>query len=181
MSTRKTDPLLLAGRVLTLIMQGLVGLACAGLAITIPILIIFKDRINSEIAENFGSSVSDFPVATITVLLLIGIAIMYFAFRFFGRLRQIIETVEEGDPFVPENADRLTSMAWLLTGTYVLFGVAAAIAISLKSWVEQLKGEDFQLAFSVDLSMILMIIVLFILARVFRKGTEMREDLEGTV
>lgn len=33
----------------------------------------------------------------------------------------------------------------------------------------------------IDASGILLVILLFILARVFRKGTEMREDLEGTV
>ncbi|WP_394730573.1 DUF2975 domain-containing protein [Altererythrobacter sp. GH1-8] len=181
MSKRPTDPLLLAGRVLTLIMQGLMALCSIVLAIILPVLFFFRDSINAELLAEHGTTAAQIPAGTIAGLFIIIIVVTLLAFRFFGFLRRIIETVEKGDPFVPDNADRLTSMAWHLTGIYILMSVAAAVGLALESWVETLDETDVHVAFSFDMSMVLTIVILFILARVFRKGTEMREDLEGTV
>ncbi len=181
MSLRATDPLLLAGRVLTIIMQAMMAIAAAILAITLPALLIFRSEIIVELVAEHGPAASDPPVLAISALLVVICLVLLAFFRFFGNLRRIIETVGEGDPFVPENADRLTQMAWLMTGSYLLIGIAAAIAVTVVEWAKTLGETDGSMALSFDLSAILSIIVLFILARVFRKGTEMREDLEGTV
>ena len=101
---------------------------------------------------------------------------------FFGKLRAIIATVGEGDPFAPANAQRLSRMAWLMLGVQVLTWPAALFAAELADWASQY--EDFTLDLSgdgFDLTGILLVIILFILARVFRHGAAMREDLEGTV
>jgi len=185
MSTRTTDPLLLAGRVLTLIMQGIMALGVAALTIVLPAIVFFQDKINAEIASEVavgpGTTATDLPVLPLVGVIAIALAILVLAFRFFGFLRQIIETVGEGDPFVPDNADRLTKMAWHLTAVYALSAAAVAIAVTLTSWFEAIGENDFHVAVGFDLSAILTIVILFILARVFRKGTEMRDDLEGTV
>ncbi len=110
-----------------------------------------------------------------------GAAVVGTAFVFFGKLRQIINTVGEGDPFVPENADRLNMMAWMLLGIYLLGGAASGVALFVANWVRQIEDAQFTVAGGFDLTSILMIIILFILARVFKHGAEMREDLEGTV
>ena len=41
-------------------------------------------------------------------------------FVFFGKLRHIIGTVEQGDPFVSDNASRLTVMAWIMLSVQLL-------------------------------------------------------------
>lgn len=181
MSTRKTDPLLLAGRILTLIMQGFMAIAGLALAIAIPFVIFMRDKINSELIAEKGPDVLPFPTLQIALLMLLALGAVYLVFRFFGNLRKIIATVGEGDPFVPENADRLTQMAWLLTGVYGFAIAMGLVAISVAKWAKTMGETDFHFATGFDLSAILTIIILFILARVFRKGTEMREDLEGTV
>lgn len=181
MSSRPTDPLLLAGRVLTFIMQGLMALGGAALVAALPFMIFLQDRITGAIQEQTGNPELAVPMFALILIVILGIGALVLAFRFFGKLRQIIETVEEGDPFVPDNADRLTAMAWHLTAIYGLFAVMAIIAIGLSPFIETIGDGESSISFGIELSTILTIVILFILARVFRKGTEMREDLEGTV
>ena len=96
-------------------------------------------------------------------------------------LRRIIGTVGEGDPFAPVNADRLSMMAWLLLGVQILMLPAAGLGLMLAKWADKVDHADVNINAGLDLTGILMVLVLFILARVFRHGAAMREDLEGTV
>jgi Zn-dependent protease with chaperone function len=43
------------------------------------------------------------------------------------------------------------------------------------------ESSSFEFGFGFDFSGIILVVTLFILARVFRQGAEMRADLEGTV
>lgn len=95
--------------------------------------------------------------------------------RLIVQVMQIISSVGEGDPFVPANANRLERIGWLLLATQML----ALIGMSIGA-VEALADEwNFGEQFSFE--GLLSVILIFILARVFRQGTAMREDLEGTV
>jgi hypothetical protein len=81
------------------------------------------------------------------------------------------------------NAQRLTSMAWLLFGVHVAYGLPQLATINVarvtvngySSYKQSFKFD------ALDLTGILMVLTLFILARVFRQGAALREDLEGTV
>ena len=117
----------------------------------------------------------------------IGLSIVAMLFVFFGKLRRIIGTVGEGDPFQPENARRLSLMAWLMLGTQLVMIPGAAIAIPLSRYADEVKKsgiEDVSFSFDgsgMDMTAWLLVVILFILARVFRHGAAMRDDLEGTV
>lgn len=98
--------------------------------------------------------------------------------RYFALLAEIIGTVGEGDPFAAANADQLHAMAMI---NVVIAGISLAAAVGVlivnRVWnvlVEELIGH-------IALDSFTLAILLFILARVFRKGTEMRADPEGTV
>ena len=102
-------------------------------------------------------------------------------FVFFGKLRAIVATVGEGDPFAPENADRLNLMAWLtLLGQAFMIPIAGLGLLAAK-WAEPMENSDVTIDAGFDIEGILLAIILFILARVFKHGAAMREDLEGTV
>jgi hypothetical protein len=105
----------------------------------------------------------------IVVIGVVGAAIVH---RILQRLLAMIDTVRAGDPFIAENARRLTAIAWsvlALEGLRVLVAAIAAVvweagridAFSLASW--------------------LAVLLLFVLAGVFAHGARMREDLAGTV
>lgn len=91
-------------------------------------------------------------------------------------LRRVIDSVALGDPFVPENARRLQAMAWL---TLAIQAMSIGVA-SLIGWTVFATGW-LRSQFEFSLGGILLTLVLFILARVFRQGTAMREELDGTV
>jgi hypothetical protein len=114
-------------------------------------------------------------------VMLIGLAIVLMLFVFFGTLRKIIATVGEGDPFAPENADRLSLMGWLMLGVQLALIPATALGIALARFASQFEDAHFTVDGGLDIEGILLVIILFILARVFRHGAAMREDLEGTV
>ena len=90
----------------------------------------------------------------------------------------IVDTVGEGDPFVPANADRLTAMGWMMVATQLLSIAVVPFIIRVQDAFEE-TNATFDT--DIDLGGIVLAITLFILARVFRHGAAMREDLEGTV
>jgi hypothetical protein len=93
-----------------------------------------------------------------------------------ARLLAIVETVRAGDPFVVTNAHRLRAIAWTLLALQLLSLVIGAIAKAIST---PQRPFDFDAGFSI--TGWLAVLLTFVLARVFAKGTRMREDLEGTV
>jgi len=174
------DVLLLAGKVLTIIVQAIFGIAAIAMTLAIPAIVFFQDKINAEITVN-GLDAGPMPVLTLVGIFATIIAMLALIFVFMGKLRAIISSVGEGDPFAPENADRLTLMAWLLVGVQVLILPLGALVLALNDWIQALGDGDVTMDIGLDIEGILMIIVLFILARVFKHGAAMRDDLEGTV
>jgi hypothetical protein len=92
------------------------------------------------------------------------------------RLLNIVETVRAGDPFIVDNAHRLQTIAWTILGIQVLHLVIGFIATRTRSEVQQL---DIDWNFSITPWIV--VLLLFVLARVFEHGARMRADLEGTV
>ena len=109
----------------------------------------------------------------IAALGLVGITINYVILT---RLREMVETVRDGDPFVAANARRLQLVAWSLLALQCLGLVIAAIGKSVSSPAHPL---DLDAGFSVN--GFLAVLLTFLLARVFAAGALMREELEGTV
>jgi hypothetical protein len=182
MSEKPKDLLLLAGKILTVFMQGAMVVGALALIIFSGVLLFMQDKIRADFSVAAGNPDAVFPLFSLLGVVLIGLAIVAALFIFFGRLRQIINTVGEGDPFQPENADRLGQMAWLILGVQMLTLLATPLAVQLVEMADDIgEGTDVTLDGGFDLSAILMAITLFILARVFRRGAAMRADLEGTV
>ena len=83
---------------------------------------------------------------------------------------------------MPINARRLTAMAWLMLAVELLTIPMAPLGIYLISVFDSAENSikaDF--SFDFDFSGLILVLTLFILARVFRQGAAMRDDLEGTV
>lgn len=181
MNPPRNDLLLLAGKVLTLLIQGAMVVAAGTIVITIPLVVIFQDSIDNGIALEYGSDTLGIPLVPVIGLLAVVLVLVSQVFVFFGKLRGIIDTVADGDPFVPENADRLNAMAWLQIGIYLAGLVAASVAVLVIVWAEQFTEIEIDGSLEVDIPSVMLIVTLFILARVFRQGAAMRADLEGTV
>ncbi len=96
--------------------------------------------------------------------------------RFLFQLKLIIDTVPGGEPFVIDNAHRLERMGWIVLAIQALGLATAFFAATVAEMASKLS---IKVEFS--LTGLFLAAILFILARVFRHGATMREDLEGTV
>ncbi|TYC89355.1 DUF2975 domain-containing protein [Novosphingobium sp. BW1] len=176
------DPLLLIAKIiLYVLMAGLVlgalGVSAGGVGMA-----FFTEEIAAEFASSHVSfDFAEVRLAMVGALVLI-VVLLAMITAMLWLLKRIIDTVGEGDPFVPINATRMTIMAWLSLAVQI---VALPLA-GLATWIHNVtEMDDMETAINFDSGFdgngILLMLVLFILARVFRKGAEMREELEGTV
>ncbi len=181
MTDKPNDLLLLAGKILTILMQIFMAIGAAALLAGLIAVVFMQSAINAEITTEFEGAVGVLPLMPTLGAMALAMGCVVLIFLFFGKLRAIISTVGEGDPFVPENADRLNIMAWMLLAVQVMAIPLAGLALLLAKWAEPMEDANFNVDSGFDLTGIIMVVVLFILARVFKHGAAMRDDLEGTV
>lgn len=106
----------------------------------------------------------------------LGILVLGLIWTIMRKLLAIIASVEEGNPFVRANAVRLKAIGWLMVALQII-GVPLAIAAGEAA---DMFG-DSDTGLDMSLNGILAILLVFILAGIFERGAEMREELEGTV
>jgi len=182
MSEKSEDALLLSGRMLARLLQWLCALAGGVVLLLIPIIVLVsQDMMPGFSSTNRSDTIEASPLSAIAIAVMLAL-ILALLFRFFGKLRAIILSVGEGDPFTPENARRLDAMAWLFLGVKIMTVLVAGLRLHLASLMDKGAIDGNVLGFSLyDLDALLIVIVLFVLARMFRHGSAMREDLKGTV
>jgi Protein of unknown function (DUF2975) len=110
------------------------------------------------------------------LIMVIGICAVPIANIVLTRLKAIVDTVTLGDPFVAQNAARLQTIAWAVLALELLHLVVGAVARISSS-----EANPLHLDWNLSVTRWLAVLLCFVLARVFERGTQMREDLEGTV
>ena len=152
-----------------------IGIALIALTILVALgavlaLLLFPDQ---QLAPRLSA-----PGTMGWVIAAVAISVVMLALylRFVQLLARIVATVRTGDPFQPENADRLDRMAWLTLAVQGCLLVLAPLVSVIASRISEIRSN-----FDVSFDGLVMALVLSILARVFRRGTQMRDDLEGTV
>ncbi|MGN6356879.1 MAG: DUF2975 domain-containing protein [Novosphingobium sp.] len=173
MLSRPRDPLLTAARIALLVTAGFCALSALFLAFLVPTLLIFNESVMEQIALRGAPSETIWAVVGATAL---SAVVSGLGFLFLRHLYRIVESVRDGDPFIPVNATRLQAMGWLSLAVHVL-GVPLA---ATTGWLGHILGIG-HMKFEVSWFGLLLALVLFILARVFRQGARMREELDGTV
>jgi hypothetical protein len=93
----------------------------------------------------------------------------------FFRLRQVFATLILGDPFRPENVGRLRIVGLGL----IALEVAGYLVRLALIWAFPERGDSVD--FGVNLSGWFAILVVFVLAEVFREGARLRRDAELTI
>jgi hypothetical protein len=107
--------------------------------------------------------------------MLLGIAMAVAIDRLFVALKQIIETVREGDPFIHANARRLRTVGWALM-TLQLLGIPSFL---IEKYFPSMSSGTPSFDFSTGGW--LAVLMVFVLSRVFAAGSAMRDELEGTI
>ena len=169
------DPLLTFAKILIIALMSMAAVSALGMLVGIPIAIINRQEVFGEVLSQSGVG-STMAMAIIISGFVLMFVLLALLFSFMENLRRIVGSVSNGDPFSPINATRLGNMGWIMVGVHLV-----AIPISMiAGWVTSYTG-DSELSLGGPGGGILLIVVLFILARVFKMGAEMREDIEGTV
>ena len=88
-------------------------------------------------------------------------------------LRRILATLADGDPFVPENATRLSRVAATIAVTQLL-RIAVALVVGF-------SFDRASFGFNFDLIPWASVAALFILSQVFREGTRLRDEEKMTI
>ena len=175
--TLENDGLLKTARLLCLVLR-YAATTVAVLLLAIGLLGVLAMALGDFVAVPDNLKIRESSDWLIVVILLLAAITLWLSGKFLQRLVSIIDTVAEGDPFVEANAERLVSMAWFslaITGLTVLLE-------ELGAWydaMQEIGNESLSIEGAPE--GILLSLVLFILARVFRHGAAMRADLEGTV
>ena len=177
MTTLREDPLLGIARAILTFLMGLTIFVGAAITLVLPIVVLNQQKVIIEFGKSPTTTSGGDLIGAILAVFVLVVALAALSFLFLRHLRRIVDTVRQGDPFIPENAARLRSMAWLS----IVLQLVALAAGALTLWLEEATTKEFQANFEVSIGGILLPLVLFILARVFRRGAEMREELEGTV
>lgn len=166
------DPLLTAATVATVLARIALVIGMIGLGATLTAAVFRPDLLASGPLIGIGSGKQDDIPAAALAIVALTIAAFALLYDFAARLAKIIATVGHGDPFTLANGARLNRMAWLAMSV-----LGINIAQTLMSMYLPSNGMDTHMS----LTGLAVGLVLFILARVFRHGAAMREDLEGTV
>lgn len=182
MTESSKDALLFSGNLLVKLLQGASALAGGIILLLVPVVVLLsQDMLPGLSGANKSDTIEASPISVVAILTLLSL-ILAALFQFFAKLRAIIVSAGEGDPFTPENATRLNEMAWLFLGMKILYAIVGGLRFHLVNLVD--KGVDngnWPDLSIYDLDVVLIVIVLFILARIFRHGAAMRADLKGTV
>lgn len=155
---------------------------CVGLALTVtmaqPFIVAQSSLSGADDPERLRALLRSplIPALFVVAALYVG-GLVYIV----GRLRRVFATLTQGDPFRPENVRRLRRIGFILGGLELLsYAVRAALA-----WVDHLGvagdlefrslGEDF------NLTIWFAVLVVFVLAEVFREGARLRREAELTI
>jgi hypothetical protein len=163
-----------ASRILLWILRALNLLTGAGLVLALPASVIFAPQFTEFFSKQPPRIDASWLLPVLRIWILLALPMVAAVHVQLTRLLAMVETVRSGDPFVPENAVRLKTIAWCGLGIQLLdltFGVMAAAlnaAGSSVDWKFSLTGW-------------LAVVLLFVLARVFEEGTRMRADLEAMI
>jgi len=173
------DSLLMFGQTVARLLQWGCAIVAGLFLLLVPVVLLASRGVLPGLSESDAISAS--PISAVAIVGMLALILAALS-HFFGKLRAIVASASEGDPFTPENAKRLTQMAWLFLGVKLLTVLIVALRRHLAGLIDQGAAGDSVLGFSLyDLDAFLIVVVLFILARIFRHGADMRDDLVGTV
>lgn len=146
----------------------------AGLVIALPATFLFEPIFFEFFSKQPPRIDSAWLVPTLRAWMLLALAMVAAVHVVFSRLLAMVETVRAGEPFVPENAVRLNTIAWCGLAIQVLHLTFGAMAKTMNA-----AGSNIHWEFS--LNGWLAVVLVFVLARVFEEGTRLRADLEAMI
>jgi len=156
-----------------LVLNILLGAVLVGVGL---LTFVYEQSILLRLVAEFPGEASRTALVGVRWALLLVVPVAVAAHVVFTRLLAILRTVEAGDPFLSENGGRLRAIAWALLAIQLCDLAYGAVALR----VDTALGERFS-GWTPGITGWLAVLLTFVLARVFREGAAMRDDLALTV
>jgi hypothetical protein len=93
-------------------------------------------------------------------------------------LRRVVASASVGDPFIEANAVDLVRVAWLLLGVNVIDALLKPMVYLLAPAAVRAKIHD---TVHISITGLFAVLLIFVLAQIFRRGSDMRAELAGTI
>ena len=159
-------------RVVLGVVNVFVALGAVACLLTVLAGLVMPDFMNGMLAALRERPEGAFGASEPSLFLVVAGAFFACAFTWLviDRLRRIFQAVNQGHAFELENVGRLRTIGTSLAGLEISSLVVKALA-------PVIDGHRFEL----DLGAWLGVLIVFMLAEVFRQGADMRDDVQGTV
>jgi hypothetical protein len=93
-------------------------------------------------------------------------------------LRRVVTSASVGDPFIETNAAELVRVAWLLLGVEVIDALIKPMVYLLAPDAVRAKMHGMV---HISVTGLFAVLLIFVLAQIFRRGSDMRAELAGTI
>jgi hypothetical protein len=107
-----------------------------------------------------------------------GIAALTLVQSILRALRRVVASASVGDPFIEANAVDLVRVAWLLLGVNVIDALIKPMVYLLAPAAVRAKIHD---TVHISVTGLFAVLLIFVLAQIFRRGSDMRAELAGTI
>jgi Protein of unknown function (DUF2975) len=148
---------------------------CAIYVAGVVLLSLSPDKFLASLGRMMSPGGAEITLETMQGIAILIIPTTYAAHRIFKAIGQIIDTAIQGEPFVVSNAALLRIIGWALLAIQFLDLIAGYLVMRFSDATGEYWG--WSLAVTGWLAALLM----FVLARIFEHGAQLRDDLEGTV
>jgi len=155
-----------------------IGLGGVGVAMLVGLLLSFNPeeihKIAGEMKINGATSDAASVIPMIASALIYAALYLGALLAIVSRLRKVFATLTSGDPFHPENIRRLRLIGFVLAGMEIArYGLRAALSMFAPGVAGDVDGFNITTWFAV--------LVVFVLAEVFREGARLRREAELTI
>jgi hypothetical protein len=156
----------------------LIGMYILGVAVMILVLATSRVPLD-RIAHWTGVTMTADEIGRMALAAFTGaivaLALVQFIFR---GLRRVVLSASVGDPFIEANALELVRVAWLLLGVEVMDALIKPMIYLLAPDAVRAMMHD---TVHISVTGLFAVLLIFVLAQIFRRGSDMRAELAGTV
>jgi hypothetical protein len=170
-----TQWVLRAGIIVTMVLVGMYILGVAGMIFGLATSRLPLDKI----AHWTGVTMTADEIGRMALAAFAGaiaaLALVQFILR---ALRRVVASASVGDPFIEANAAELVRVAWLLLGVDVIDALIKPTVYLLAPAVVRAKMHN---VVHISVTGLFAVLLIFVLAQIFRRGSDMRAELAGTI
>jgi DUF2975 family protein len=170
-----TQWVLRAGIIVTTLLIGMYVLGVAAMIFALATSRVPLDRI----AHWTGVTMTASEIGRMALAAFVGaIAALALVQLILRALRRVVARASVGDPFIEANAVELVRVAWLLLGVEVIDALIKPTVYLLAPAAVRAKVHD---TVHISVTGLFAVLLIFVLAQIFRRGSDMRAELAGTI